>query len=318
MHSQQKGHDRLTDMLITAMGPIGTLLLDDAVIELMLNPDGSLWQDRLGEGRSFTGHKIPYEIAERMIYIVANSQGAVCNKDNPLISAELPLSGSRFQGILPPLVKQPTITIRKKSLKIFTLNDYVAQGIMQDKQAQFIQEEVRQCSNILIVGGTGSGKTTLANALLAEIAQTKDRVIIIEDTPELQCCAEDVVAMQTSDKVGMTELLKATMRLRPDRIVIGEVRGPEALALLKAWNTGHPGGIATIHASSALKGLSRLEHLIQESGQSLSKNILAETVNVIIYIEKTNQGRQVKETIRINGFHDGEYLYKSPRSVINA
>lgn len=305
---KERGEDRLTRMLASAMGQVGELLLDDAVIELMLNPDGRVWQDRLGEGRSFTGYTMAPADAERVIFIVANSIGAICNKDNPTLSAELPVTGSRFQGVLPPVVARPVFTIRKKALKIFTLDDYVEQGILNPSQRDNLRQFIRQKKNILIVGGTGSGKTTLANAILDEIAASNDRVIIIEDTQELQCKAEDAVIMRTRENVTMTDLLKATMRLRPDRIVIGEVRGGEALALLKAWNTGHPGGCATVHADSAIKGLTRLEQLVQEACVTPSKALIAEAVNVVIYIEKNDRGREVKEIIEVNSLDHDKYI----------
>ena len=302
--------ERLTCMLSSALGEaVLRFLEDDSVIELMLNPDGKLWLDRLGSGRSFSGHTFSAADAERVIFIVARAMKAICSKDVPIISGELPITGSRFQGMLPPLVANPTFTIRKKALKIFSLDEYVEQGIMTKYQALFLKKAVQDKQNILIAGGTGSGKTTLANALLAEIARTNDRIVIIEDTQELQCSALDVVTLRTKDGLAsMTDLLKATMRLRPDRIVIGEVRGPEALDLLKAWNTGHPGGCGTVHANSAPKSLLRLEQLIQESGVRPSKELIGEAVNVVAYIEKTNQGRRLTELLRVE-VKDGAYQF---------
>lgn len=222
-------HDeRLVTMLNSAMGEgIASFLQDEAVIEIMLNPDGALWIDKLGLGRSFTGQRMTPADAERVIFTVASSVKAVCSKDSPILSAELPLSGARFQGMLPPLVTSPTFSIRKKAIKIFDLPAYVTQGIMTGLQKERIELAVKEKKNILIVGGTGSGKTTLANAVLAEIAKTGDRIVIIEDTIELQCKAQDHVALRTKDGLAtMTDLLRATMRLRPDRIVIGEVKPP--------------------------------------------------------------------------------------------
>lgn len=301
--------DRLTTMLATALGDVaGSLLLDDAIIELMLNPDGKLWIDRLGVGRSFTGHTMTPADAERVIFIVASSVGLTCNKDSPILSAELPRSGSRFQGILPPIVQRPTFTIRKRAVKIFTIDDYVAQQILSKQHAEIIREAIASRKNILIAGGTGSGKTTLTNAILNDIAATKDRVVIIEDTQELQCNAEDSVSLRTKeDCASMTELLRATMRLRPDRIVIGEVRGPEALALLKAWNTGHPGGCTTLHADSAERALSRLEQLVFEAGISSANRLIAEAVNLIVFIEKYGVSRRIREIIAVCGFQHETY-----------
>jgi type IV secretion system protein TrbB len=301
--------DRLTAMLATALGETaGKLLLDPGIIELMLNPDGRLWIDRLGEGRSFTGQNMTPADAERVIFIVASSIGSVCNKESPLLSAELPVTGARFQGILPPVSPRPIFSIRKKAIKVFTLADYICRGTMSCEQAELIESAVATRRNILIAGGTGSGKTTLANAILARIAVTKDRIVIIEDTQELQCQADDFVTLRTKDGTcSMRDLLRATMRLRPDRIVIGEVRGPEALDLLKAWNTGHPGGCATVHADSAAKAITRLEQLVQEAGVQNARALIAEAVNLIIYIEKTATGRQVKEILGVNGLSDSRY-----------
>ena len=301
--------DRLTTMLATALGDVaGGLLLDDSIIELMLNPDGKLWIDRLGHGRLFTGHTMTPADAERVIFIVASSVGLSCNKDTPILSAELPRSGSRFQGILPPIVQRPTFTIRKRAVKIFTLEDYVSQDILKPTHADIVRHAIISRKNILIAGGTGSGKTTLTNAILNEIAATQDRVVIIEDTQELQCNADDCVSLRTKEEcASMTDLLRATMRLRPDRIVIGEVRGPEALALLKAWNTGHPGGCATLHADSAERALSRLEQLVFEAGVSSANRLIAEAVNLIVFIEKHGVSRQVREILALHGVSGDSY-----------
>lgn len=305
-------HQRLLQMLSTALGPhIIALLEDPAVVELMLNTDGHLWVDRLGSGRDDTGYKMLPADAQRVIELVASSTGAVCSADAPMLSAELPGSGNRFQGILPPVTSTPVFTIRKKALMVFTLDDYIDKQIMTEIQKIRIIEAVHQKKNILIVGGTGSGKTTLANAVLDVVAGTRDRCIIIEDTLELQCTAPDTVFMRSRDSVPMNDLLKATMRLRPDRIIVGEVRGPEALTLLKAWNTGHPGGVATVHANSAHGGLTRLEQLIQEAIPTPQKALIAEAVNVIVFIERYRHSRRVKEIVEVIGFEKGQYVLKS-------
>ena len=302
-------HERLLQMLSTALGiHVVSLMEDPGVVEIMLNPDGCLWADRLGKGRDNTGYKIPPANAQRVIELVASSTGSVCSADNPLISAELPGSGNRFQGILPPVTSTPVFTIRKKALMVFDLGDYVAKGILTETQKEKIIEAVHQKKNILIVGGTGSGKTTLANAVLNEVAATQDRCIIIEDTLELQCMAPDTVFMRSRDHVSMNDLLKATMRLRPDRIIVGEVRGGEALTLLKAWNTGHPGGVATVHANSAKGGLTRIEQLIQEAIPAPQKELIAEAINIIVFIERNKHSRRVSEIIQVTGFENGQYL----------
>lgn len=300
--------ERLLLMLTTALGPhLGGLMGDETIVEIMLNPDGAVWIDRLGAGRSNTGVVMNPADGQRVIELVASGTGAVCNAENPILSAELPGSGARFQGLLPPVVQRPSFTIRKKALMVFTLEDYVAQGIMTPDQRAAIVQAVNDKCNILVAGSTGSGKTTLVNAVLAEISKTGDRIVLIEDTLELQCTSPDTVPLRSNEKNTMNELLKATMRLRPDRIVVGEVRGGEALTLLKAWNTGHPGGAATVHANSARGALIRLEQLIQEAVANVPRVLVAEAVNIVIFIARTASGREIKEIARVVGVEGDEY-----------
>ena len=302
---------RLNQMLATALGAkIGSLLEEPSIVELMLNPDGKLWIDRLGEGRSFTGYTLNPAEAERVIYLIASATGAVCSTENPILSAEFPGTGNRFQGLLPPVVTAPVFTIRKKALMVYTLDDYINQGIMSETQKDSIINAVNTKKNILIIGGTGTGKTTLANAVLNEISKTNDRIVIIEDTLELQCTAPDTVFLRSREHVTMNDLLKATMRLRPDRIVVGEVRGGEALSLLKAWNTGHPGGCATVHANSAYGGLTRLEQLIQEAIPAPQKELIAEAVNLVIFIERYQTSRRIKEIAEVS-WENNNYKLRS-------
>jgi type IV secretion system protein VirB11 len=303
--------DRLLQMLNTAFGTEITSLLNDRwVIEVMLNPDGHLWVDRLGEGCSDTGENIAPDKAQQVIELVANATNTICNAEKPLLSAELPGSGHRFEGLLPPVVINPTFTIRKKAVMVYTLDDYVKQGVMSERQKGVIIAGVYAKKNFLIAGGTGSGKTTLLNAILDEIAKTNDRIVIIEDTIELQCEAPNKVPLRTQDNISMNHLLASTMRLRPDRIVIGEVRGPEALTLVKSWNTGHPGGACSIHCNSCKAALRRMESLIQEAVPNPQREIIAEAVNIIIYIEKCQQNRRIKEMVSVEGFENGDYLLK--------
>jgi type IV secretion system protein TrbB len=222
----------------------------------------------------------------------------------PILSAELPETGERFLGVLPPVVRAPSFAIRKRALRIMTLAHYVADGVMTEDQAAFLRRAVRERQNIVIAGGTSTGKTTLANALLDDIAETRDRVLILEDTVELQCRSDDHVGMRTEPGVStMADLVRATLRLRPDRIVVGEVRGSEALDLLKAWGTGHPGGIATVHAGSAHGALTRLEQLVQEVSVTVPRALIAEAVNVIVFIAGRGRARRVREIARVIG-HD--------------
>jgi P-type conjugative transfer ATPase TrbB len=301
--------ERRIRMLRTAMGSaIAAALEDPEVVEVLLNPDGTLWLDRLGSGRTPTGTTLPPAVAERIIRLVAAHVRAEVNAGAPILSAELPETGERFLGVLPPVVRAPSFAIRKRALRIMTLNHYVADGILTEAQAGFLRAAVRERLNIVVCGGTSTGKTTLTNALLDEIADTGDRVMILEDTVELQCRSDDHVCMRTEPGVStMADLVRATLRLRPDRVVVGEVRGGEALDLIKIWGTGHPGGIATVHAGSAHGALVRLEQLIQEVSVTVPRALIAEAVNVIVFIAGRGRHRRVQEIARVVGFDSHGY-----------
>lgn len=271
-------------------------LEDDNVIEIMLNDDGRLWLDTFDNGMMPVSEINP-SAAAGILSQVASMLGTVVTKDQPIVEGELPIDGSRFEGLFPPVVANPTFTIRKKATKIFTLENYVNAGIMAPDQRQLICEFITTRKNILVVGGTGSGKTTLTNAILAELAEIagEDRLVIIEDTNELQCLSKNKVMLRTNQTTNMQHLLKATMRLRPDRIIVGEVRGREALDLLKAWNTGHPGGVCTVHANSCTGGLIRLQQLIAEAVTSPMDDLIKEAIDLVIFIKRTKQGRKIDD-----------------------
>jgi P-type conjugative transfer ATPase TrbB len=300
-------------MLRTALGPsIAAWLEDPIIIEVMLNPDGRLWVDRLSDGLADTGERLPAADGDRIVRLVAHYVGAEVHPASPRVSAELPETGERFEGLLPPVVTAPAFAIRKPAIAVFTLEDYVAVGIMAEAQAEALREAVRERRNILVAGGTSTGKTTLTNALLAEVAKTTDRVVLIEDTRELQCSSPNLVALRTKDGVAsLSDLVRSALRLRPDRIPIGEVRGAEALDLLKAWGTGHPGGIGTIHAGTALGALRRLEQLIQEAVVTVPRPLIAETIDVIAVLSGRGVDRRLAELARVEGLKpDGDYLIR--------
>ena len=301
-------------MLCTAMGPtIAAALADPLTQEIMVNPDGVLRIDRLGEGRIDSGTRYDPAQVERIIRLVASHARTEVHAAAPIVSAELPPhgggAGERFEGVLPPVSLAPCFSIRKPAARIYTLLDYVHGGIMSADAARILSTAVVERRNILVVGGTSSGKTTLANALLAEMADLDERVILIEDTRELQCPASDVVALRTrTGAVSMADLVRSTLRLRPDRIIVGEVRGAEALDMLKAWNTGHPGGIATVHANSALSALYRIEGLVQESVVTVPRRLIAEAIEVIVFIAGRGLARRVETVARVAGLDpDGGY-----------
>lgn len=298
-------------MLRTALGPSIARWLDDAsIVEVMLNPDGRLWIDRLAGGVVDTGERLSPGDGERIVRLVAHHVGAEVHPGSPRVSAELPETGERFEGLLPPVVAAPAFAIRKPAVAVFTLDDYVAAGIMRGSQAETLRKAVADRRNILVAGGTSTGKTTLTNALLAEVAKSSDRVVLIEDTRELQCMAPNLVALRTKDGVAsLSDLVRSSLRLRPDRIPIGEVRGAEALDLLKAWGTGHPGGVGTIHAGSALGALRRMEQLIQEAVVTVPRALIAETIQFIAVLAGRGSDRRLAELACVEGLGaNGDYV----------
>jgi type IV secretion system protein VirB11 len=264
---------------------------------------------------------------------IAAQKGTVINHDRPILETELPIDGSRFEGLVPPVVSRPTFAIRQRPRRIFTLDDYEKAGILSDSQdpmnrrrwrnefqkavrglshAEVIRAAIAEKKNILIVGSTGSGKTTLVNAILEALINLapSDRVVSIEDTIELQCPVENYVDLRAVGNVTMLDCLRACMRLKPTRIVVGEVRGAEAHVMLKAWNTGHPGGAATVHANDALSGLVRLESLVAEATSAPMQSLIAEAVDLVVFIDEEADlvaGRKVRQLLLVNGYENGQY-----------
>ena len=302
--------ERQHAMFLTALGPhVAAALQDERVTDVMQNPDGRLWVDRHGDGRQCLGRVLPAADAERIVRFVASHVRAEAHDGAPIVSAELPSTGERFEGLLPPVVTAPCFAIRRPASVVYTLADYVRSSVMSEGQAGVLRHLVRHRRNVIVVGGTGSGKTTLANALLAEVAGRRERVVVIEDTRELRCDAADVVRLRTKEGTAdLTALLRSTLRLRPDRIIVGEVRGPEALDLLKAWNTGHPGRIATLHANSASAGLTRLEQLCGEAAVNVPRGMIAETVDALAFLKGRGRHRRLNEIVTVQGLTpDGDY-----------
>jgi len=316
---------RIREKLKRELGPlILGLLADDSVVEVMLNPSrdggpGELWVDRLGRPMELVGHMSASQ-AESLMATVASTLKTAITASEPILECELPFDGSRFEALIPPVVASPTFAIRKKALQVFDLADYVARGIMTGEQRSAIERAVAARRNILVVGGTSTGKTTLTNAIIRHIAAADphSRIVIIEDTAELQCTAKNAVILRSTDHADMTRLLKATMRLRPDRILVGEVRDGAALALLKAWNTGHPGGVATVHANDAAAGLIRLEQLVAEATLAPMTALISEAVDLLVCIERDENspaGRRIREVLEVTG-HDGPH-YLTRSAIIN-
>lgn len=307
--------ERLLTALEHNLGPaINDALLDPDVVEIMLNPDGQIWIEKMGQDMEPVAEMEP-EQSRLIISLVASSLQTVVNSENPIVEGELPLDGSRFEGLLPPVVSSPSFTIRKKASRVFSLEDYVAAGILPlfPDLIGVIRQSIIDHKNILVVGGTGSGKTTLVNALILALSEVcpADRLLVLEDTMELQSRSPNTVFFRTSDFVTMQRLVKVTMRYRPTRIIVGEVRDGAALDLLKAWNTGHPGGVATIHANSAAEGLDRLEELVAEATTAPKQKLIGKAVDLVIFIERAPGGRRISQILEVNGYDAATNHYQT-------
>lgn len=312
MTPEQEKHARLVEQLRRTFGStVMPLFSDHSVVEIMLNPDGKILVERHGRGIEEVGSLTSHQ-ARNIVNLAAASLETIVNTDRPIVEGALPaeFDRARFEGLVPPLVTEPTFAIRLRPRTVHSLDDYVEREIMTPDQADQIRRAVMDRQNILVAGGTGSGKTTLLNAILAEIAGITgldQRIVMIEDTSELKCDARNVVPLLTSSaaKIDMTVLLKATLRLRPDRIIVGEVRDGAALALLKAWNTGHPGGAATLHANNPRAALLRLDQLCQEAGVPPQGDLIKEAVDIVIQIARdttARSGRRVTDLLCVK--HD--------------
>ncbi|MDF1804902.1 P-type conjugative transfer ATPase TrbB [Hyphomonas sp.] len=304
---------RRSTMLRTAFCPVVREALEAPdTIEVMANPDGSVWIEKAGVGVIISQHTLAPCDRERVIRLVASGVEEAAHAKSPIVSAELPGSGERFEGLLPPVSTSPCFSIRKPATTPFELGDYVTQGALAPALAQALRDAIASKANILIAGGTSSGKTTFTNALLAEPSLQNDRIVILEDTRELRCAAPNVVQLRTHrGSTSLQDLVRSTLRLRPDRIIIGEVRGAEALDLLKAWNTGHPGGITTLHANSAHGALARLEQLTLEATPRAPFDLIAEAIDVVVFMSRAGGQRRVEEALRVTGF-DGEGYQTQP------
>jgi P-type conjugative transfer ATPase TrbB len=291
--------------LRTAVAPILDFLNDDAVVEIMLNADGRIWVEKVGVGMFAAKATMSPEEALRMLRLVATEMNAEISDRNPSLSGKLPLWGARVQASIPPVVEAPVFALRKPAKVVFGLEDYLARGIITAAQDRTLRAAVAGRENILVGGGTGSGKTTFLNALLREVARTEDRVYLVEDTPELQCSAPNKlqVLVQPPTYTWNRAIFDA-MRFRPDRIIVGEVRGGAALELLKAWNTGHPGGLATLHANDTASMLDRLCQLIEEVVPVAPRQLVAQAIGLCVHIQRDHHhpaGRSLSGIDRIAG-----------------
>jgi len=305
---------RAKDKLERDLGPAFLAALrDSATLELMLNEDGKLWQEKIGDRMRVIGQLRPAQ-AEAIIKTVAGFHGYEVTRQQPILEAEFPLDGSRFAAQMPPIVSQPTFALRKKAVSVIPLDSYVESGVLTPAHRDVLRSAIQAHRNILVVGGTGSGKTTLINAIINEmvVSAPEERVVIIEDTGEIQCRATNFVQFHTTSDIDMTRLLKATLRMRPDRILVGEVRGPEALDLLMAWNTGHEGGAATLHANNARAAMGRLKMLVgmHRNAPQQIDSLLAEAIHFVVHIGRSEGRRRVSEVLEVVGLEGTDFRFK--------
>lgn len=325
LNAKQETLARNLEKLYREMGPeITSAMQDPKVVEVMLNEDGIVWTDRLGEEGMTEYCTMDVTSALQMLGTIAHMLGTVINEKNPTVEGELPGDGSRVEGVIPPLSEKPAFNIRKKASVVFPLSEYVRKGRATEDDHKILSKAIKERENILIVGGTGTGKTTFANALLHEISVLcpRHRAVILEDTVELQCPLKNQTRMRTKkrtsnedNEITMQDLLKIAMRRRPDRIIVGEVRGKEALDMLKAWNTGHPGGLCTVHANDARAGLIRVEQLVSEVSQTPMRDLIAETVNIVVFLQRDPRiGPKLEQIVCIEGVSNGEYIIRDIRN----
>ena len=298
------------DLILPFLRPIGPLLLDESVSEIMGNPDATWWYERDGIVRPEASIQFDSGRLRTGLEVIANHLGKRLDEDNPLLHAQLP-DGSRLAAVIPPVVRPaPALTIRKFTSHRYTLDDLIARGTLSQTLAQYLSEQIRNGKTILISRGTGTGKTTLLN-ILAQAIPEQERIVVIEDTAELRIQKPNVLAAECQTdtfkaRISFDDLLKSALRWRPDRIILGEVRGTEARTLLDSFNTGHAGSLATIHANSAEKALHRFANLVMRSHSqttfSDTEAEIGEAVDFVVHIERKPGCRVVREVLAVHGY----------------
>lgn len=298
---------------------VNAAIEDPEVIEIMLNPDGKIWTERYGQDQRHVGD-LPFANGQMILSLVASALGRTVDANSPILEGEFPLDGSRFAGVFPPVVGPgASFSIRKRASKVLTLENYYETGVISEDVMKIIYEAVLHMKNIVVVGGTSSGKTTFVNAIIDCISRfcASHRLIIIEDTAELQSKSPNTVFLHTHiidelREIGMRQLAKLSMRYAPRRILVGEVRDAAALELLKLWNTGHPGGVGTFYADSAEEALPRLEELVEEAGLGPKRPLIGRAVDLVVYMEKTaDNKRRVSHIIKVKGYNPKTESYET-------
>lgn len=327
---------RLNDQLTTCCEVVLKAIDTPDVEDVVLNPDGTLWQKTRTEGWSPVS-SIDEDGAYEIVQSIAAIAHRPLNESRPVLETVFPIDGSRFEAVIPPVTRRPVFSLRVKRTGRLRFSSYEEQRVLTDAadplnvsttaedflaqvkgkpHADILRYAVEHKRTVLYVGPTGSGKTTLSDTHLTEIGllAPQDRVVYIEDTPELVCDIPNSVDLLACEDIGidMLRCVRIAMRLRPKRIVVGEVRGAEAHALLKAWNTGHPGGIATVHADDAYSGLLRMESLVAESTATPQHDLIAQAIHLVVFIEEENRlpaGRKVREILALTGYDRARNRY---------
>ena len=298
----------LAKMLWREFDIIAPYLRDETTIEIMLNPDGKIWVEQIGKPMFSIGEMSLYN-AQSLFATIAHSMGKTIDNRHPCLEGTLLINDARFEGFYPPVSSAPTFAIRKKPKKIFSLDDFK----LTENQKSTMVTWVKERKNILVVGGTSSGKTSFSNAFIDLMAQftPDDRIVILETLDEIQCRAKNYSKLIETMDVTMNQLLRGVMRYRPDRIIVGEVVDAAALSMLKAWNTGHDGGLCTIHAGSALEGFDRLYDLIEESGINMSERVnrlIGRAIDGVVFLKREQGVRVVKEVANVTEFNGSEFV----------
>jgi pilus assembly protein CpaF len=307
------------DVILPFLRPIADLILDPAITEIMVNGSGRVFVERDGRLESVTGVTVREHNLRVAVRNLARALGDDISEEQPLLDSRLP-DGSRVAAALPPVsLGGTTLTIRKFQGRLFTTDELVRVGTLTEAQLQTICQAIDARDNILISGGTGTGKTTLLNALVAFLP-SEDRLVLIEDTAELQLDAPNLVRFEARraqpdlPAVTIRDLLRATLRHRPDRILVGEVRGGEAFDLLQALNTGHSGTLSTIHANAAEQALRRFTSCVLQSGVDLPypaiRHAMAECLQLLVHLERRRGRRVVTELVRVRGYRPTSDTYE--------
>jgi pilus assembly protein CpaF len=306
------------ELILPFLRPVEHFILDDEISEIMVNPDGRVFTERLGIVSAHEDIEITESTLEAAVKSIARQLGDDVSEEKPVLDARLP-DGSRVAAVLPPCsIGGITLTVRKFNARRFTIDDLVARETLTLELAAALRNAIEGRKNLLISGGTGTGKTTLLN-ILADFIPDDDRIVVIEDTAEIHIRKTNLVRFEARREqpglpaVEIRDLLKASLRHRPDRIIVGEIRGGEAFDLLNALNTGHSGSISTVHANSARGALSRFENLTLQSGVELPhraiKANIADSLDLLVHITRFHGRRFVSHVLHIEGYEPDTDCY---------